>query len=505
MTVAYRHPVTAPTETDVFNAICAAAGGHWPTPRSQRAPSRSRGIGEPEHLISLSLPLPPLDLIAALVDLQADGHEFYWENPGLAEGLAATGCVAQWTGKGPARFEHGQEITEDWLNHTHAIGLATASGTHVLCRFTFDDGTRERPIQHRQPWPPAPAAHLHVPRWQVSQQRAIYRFTANVRLSEVSHPSTVKAVCKTIWQRYSSLRQLAMLPQIELPHLRPQVRRVPTPTRQQHQQFLHSVASLLEAIERRRLVKVVLASTIDLTSRSPFSAVTALRMLRHSYSGCHIFATRCGEQLFLGASPERLFRIRQQQLSTNAIAGSSPRGNTAAADRKLGEALRRSDKELHEHRIVADFIVGQLRQLGLQPSWSSRPEILRLANIQHLHTPLTAAVPADIHPLQIVASLHPTPAMAGLPQQAACDAIAEHEPFERSLYAAPLGWINQQRESEFIVGIRSALIDDTRIRLYAGAGIVRGSVPNREWTEINMKLQAIASVLSLSDSLTLAP
>ncbi|MEO0410184.1 MAG: chorismate-binding protein, partial [Cyanobacteria bacterium P01_A01_bin.135] len=120
-----------------------------------------------------------------------------------------------------------------------------------------------------------------------------------------------------------------------------------------------------------------------------------------------------------------------------------------------------------------------------------------LANIQHLHTPITAALPPQVHPLQIVAALHPTPAMAGLPQKAACEAIARHEPFERGLYAAPLGWISQGGDSEFIVGIRSALVGDGHIRLYAGAGIVQGSQPKREWAEVMMKLQAIAAVLAL--------
>lgn len=491
MTVAYPHLLTTPTKADIFNAINTAVG--------KRRAMRPK---EQERWITLSLPLPPIDLLAALVELQTNGHEFYWESPQLAEGLAAAGIAAQWTGSGRDRFHQAQQVADSWFARTQDIALGTSSGLHVLCRFTFADGDRHHLQVEEQPCSATAAPCLIIPRWQVTRCRATYRFTATLCLSDLGHTSAVEVACDNIWRCYTNLRQMAVLPQLDIPNLRSSARPVAlraSPFREQ--QFLSSVKALLTAIERRHLTKVVLASALDLTHRSSFSAVTALRLLRHRHSGCHIFATRYGDQLFLGASPERLFRIRRQRLSADAIAGSSPRGSTAAADHALGETLRHSEKELHEHQIVAHFIAGQLRQLGLKPSWSPHPQILRLANIQHLHTPLTAQVPANIHPLQIVASLHPTPAVAGLPQRAACDAIAEHEPFERSLYAAPLGWISQQRDCEFIVGIRSALIDETRIRLYAGAGIVQGSVPAREWAEVNMKLQAIASVLSLSDAM----
>ena len=94
--------------------------------------------------------------------------------------------------------------------------------------------------------------------------------------------------------------------------------------------------------------------------------------------------------------------------------------------------------------------------------------------------------------------LHPTPAMAGVSPEVACKEIRRYESFERGLYAAPLGWIDSQGNCEFVVGIRSALIDNlsNSSLLYAGAGIVPGSDPEKEFAEIQLKLQALLKALA---------
>jgi menaquinone-specific isochorismate synthase len=177
------------------------------------------------------------------------------------------------------------------------------------------------------------------------------------------------------------------------------------------------------------------------------------------------------------------------------LAGSAPRGKTTDEDAELANRLLTSEKERREHRVVIDFITQRLSQLGLHPEILSQPKLLQLLNIQHLWTPIQAQLPADVNPLEIVAQLHPTPAVAGAPTEIAQEEIRHYETFNRSLYAAPLGWIDSRGDSEFIVGIRSALIDDCRARLYAGAGIVAGSDPEKELAEIQLKLQALLKAL----------
>ncbi|MEL6138029.1 MAG: isochorismate synthase, partial [Cyanobacteria bacterium J06628_6] len=190
-----------------------------------------------------------------------------------------------------------------------------------------------------------------------------------------------------------------------------------------------------------------------------------------------------------------LLSIRDGALLTDALAGSAPRGATTEQDTQLAEQLQTSQKERYEHQIVVDFIAQQLRSLGLTPSYSQYPTVRQLANIQHLHTPIQARLEQAIEPLTILERLHPTPAVAGLPRAAACDLIRQSESFDRELYAAPLGWIDTAGNSNFIVGIRSALLNGRQARLYAGAGIVAQSNPEKELAEVRLKLQAMLSSL----------
>ncbi|HBL13715.1 MAG TPA: isochorismate synthase, partial [Cyanobacteria bacterium UBA11162] len=193
-------------------------------------------------------------------------------------------------------------------------------------------------------------------------------------------------------------------------------------------------------------------------------------------------------------------------LVTDALAGSAPRGKTAMEDANFANQLLSSEKERREHQFVLNFIAQRLSQFGLFPQLPPTPQLLKLSNIQHLWTPIQAELlNNNVHPLEIVAELHPTPAVAGVPTQIAQAQIRRYEPFDRSLYAAPLGWVDYQGNCEFIVGIRSALIETANpaknhtqtycARLYAGAGIVAGSDPNKELAEIQLKLQALLKAL----------
>ena len=179
--------------------------------------------------------------------------------------------------------------------------------------------------------------------------------------------------------------------------------------------------------------------------------------------------------------------------SSASTKGGSPQTHLPA----LPPEERHQKPTPQQHQVVVEFIVSQLRSLGLTPNYTTAPQLLRLLHIQHLHTPITASLKVEnaVSPLDVLAKLHPTPAVAGLPIQAACQLIAKQETFDRGLYAAPVGWLDTKGNSEFIVGIRSALIDDCTARLYAGAGIVAGSEPGKELAEIKLKLQTLLNAL----------
>jgi menaquinone-specific isochorismate synthase len=183
-------------------------------------------------------------------------------------------------------------------------------------------------------------------------------------------------------------------------------------------------------------------------------------------------------------------------LETEALAGSIRRGVGASEDAALASALLSSEKDLREQRDVLEDIVARLKPLGLTLEFAPKPQLRRLANVQHLHTPVRAVLPETVRLLDVLAALHPTPAVGGSPRLAAVERIRELEGFPRGLYAGALGWLNARGGGEFFVGIRSALVDGATARVFAGAGIVAGSTPEKEFAETELKFRAMLGALA---------
>lgn len=262
-----------------------------------------------------------------------------------------------------------------------------------------------------------------------------------------------------------------------------------------YKNFTDNVSNALQKIEEKKINKIVVAHALELESETSFNIIKSLANLKANYPDCYIFSiSNNREDFFIGASPERLLSIQNYQLITDALAGSSARGNDDFQDDHLGQILLNNDKEKREHNVVSDFLISSLSQLNLTPKKASL-QLLKLSNIQHLWTPITASIPPSLKALEIITKLHPTPAVAGMPIKEACEIIKNTENFDRSLYAAPLGWIDFNGNCEFIVGIRSALIQGKKACLYAGAGIVAGSNPQQELREIKLKFQALLQAL----------
>ena len=439
-----------------------------------------------ERIASLSFPLPQLDPLAVLLTLPTAGQrQCYFESPSRGQAIAAWDALIDESFSGRDRFQAARHSLETWQARVKSLP-DRREGPYFFCSFSFFD-TLTPALAGFAP------ATLLLTRWQVVRHRHRCTLIANVRLS----PQTRLApLARTIAEQVGKLQAFtpAQRP-VELAgwgesDLQPQLS---DPVRLALQQ---KVRQTLGAIEAQQLQKQVIAHALDVTRRDAFRREVALPRLRSRYPDCYIFSlSGAQDSHFIGASPERLLSIRQGRLVTDALAGSAPRGQTAAADFALGQQLLNTPKEQREHQLVLDFIVRQLEAAGLTPCYSTPPGLLRLSNIQHLHTPIGADLPHQLSPLALVESLHPTPAVAGVPTRAACELIRQSETCDRGLYAAPLGWVDPYGNSEFIVGIRSALIQNQRARLYAGAGIVAGSDPEKELAEIQLKLQALANAL----------
>ncbi|NER32890.1 MAG: isochorismate synthase [Oscillatoria sp. SIO1A7] len=452
------------------------------------------------QIASISLEIPAVDPLAVLDAIAKPSQlSFYFENGGKGKGkasvpgavfldgnfaIAAIDAAITFTGEGKQRFANAGDFLESCQNNIITAGALDLpfSGPHFFASFTF--------FEECPPNSAFPAATLFLPRWQVARLAKSCVLVANVPVHYRDNP---EQLALGLWQKVEGIK----LAKYRSPLVYSGNGRV---LKKRHivnpDDFKMAVNSALQSIQASRLSKIVLAHAVDVSSPQAFNIISSLNNLRRIYPDCYIFAANNGKgKHFMGASPERLLGIRNHQLETDALAGSAPRGYSPREDAVLANALLDSEKEKHEHQVVVDFISDRLAKLGLTPQIAPMVRLMQLSNIQHLWTPIRAEVPASIHPLEIIAALHPTPAVAGLPRDIACQEIRRYEAFDRCLYAAPLGWIDYQGNGEFIVGIRSALIEGDRARFYAGAGIVAGSNADKELAEVKLKLNTLLEAL----------
>ncbi|MDP2498487.1 MAG: isochorismate synthase [Candidatus Palauibacterales bacterium] len=267
----------------------------------------------------------------------------------------------------------------------------------------------------------------------------------------------------------------------------------------ERERWIRGVREALEEVRGGRLEKVVLARTLDVAADSAASPVRAYRRLRADNPRSSLFFLQPEPgTAFLGASPELLGAARGSVFRATAVAGSVPRGESGEEDRALGRALLESDKDRREQAIVAEEIrrclVSRLGAVSV-----GAPRLLKLARIQHLESAVEGRLPAgrDLHLLDLLADLHPTPAVCGRPRDRALETLRRSEPFERGWYAGPVGWFGPSGQGEFVPGLRSAVLHGGAWRLFAGAGIVEGSDPVREWEETGVKFVPMLRALDV--------
>ncbi len=255
------------------------------------------------------------------------------------------------------------------------------------------------------------------------------------------------------------------------------------------------VRDALMDMTRSRLEKVVLARQSTFHADQDIDPVMLMNRLAKKAQQVYLYCFQpAGKRAFLGASPERLYHRNGDRIASEALAGTRPRGDTLEQDRELAQALLNCDKEQREHAIVVDdihrILSGCCSRVNVEPN----PVVVKLAHCQHLHTPIKGVLKAGIEDAHLLSLLHPTPAVGGRPREQAMRWILDREPFERGIYAAPVGWIGA-KAAEFCVGIRSGLVRGVTLTLYAGAGIVPGSDADAEWNEINAKMAAFLNVM----------
>ncbi len=255
------------------------------------------------------------------------------------------------------------------------------------------------------------------------------------------------------------------------------------------------IAHALQKIRSGSFEKIVLARRSTFEFEEDLHPLEILKRLSQASPETYHFCFQpVPGSAFLGASPERLYRRVGRTIETEAVAGTRPRGTTESEDRQLAETLLHSPKDLREHDYVVQSIQEVLSSVCENYEVDAEISILKLTRVQHLCKKLRGQLRAKVSDAQIISRLHPTPAVGGYPTLNSEMEIENLEPFQRGWYAAPVGWISQNA-AEFAVAIRTGLIEDHRLHLYSGAGIVEGSTAENEWDEIENKISNFLTII----------
>ncbi|MCY0869529.1 MAG: chorismate-binding protein [Firmicutes bacterium] len=264
-------------------------------------------------------------------------------------------------------------------------------------------------------------------------------------------------------------------------------------------QWCAAVSDTIADIRLDRAQKVVLARTqwLDAGDWTSRKLRRALRQLRQEQPGTLVYALTSGVDVFIGASPERLARVADGRIRVDCLAGTAKRagGEDVRADERARADLAASEKDIAEHAHVVNAVVQGLEKFVTDMDVPQTPRVMTLAHLHHLHTPVTARLSSDRGLLRVISHLHPTPAVAGVPRDAAFAAIARREPIWRGWYAGGVGYVAPGGDGACFVALRCALWSRRGAHLFAGAGIVSESDPRAEWRETIAKLRTMRSAL----------
>lgn len=257
------------------------------------------------------------------------------------------------------------------------------------------------------------------------------------------------------------------------------------------------VAEAVGAIEQGSFAKVVLARSVVVQSERFIGPFDLVHHLRAANPSSYIYAHAVGESAFVGASPELLLAQDGREIRLNPLAGSARRGK-GDDDLELGLELLESRKNRAEHAIVVDDLVSRLSDLAGRVDYPDGPSLRRMATVQHLSTEIEGTLLDDVGTMDVLAAIHPTPAVGGTPRAEALAFIDKVEGIDRGWYAGGVGWLDPRGGAQVALALRCALMNGTTSRLYAGNGIVEESDPAAELVETRLKFQPMLDLLAVT-------
>jgi salicylate biosynthesis isochorismate synthase/menaquinone-specific isochorismate synthase len=455
--------------------------------RCERAVRRARRE-QREIVVAVTVVVDPATDPSAVAFASRTGGEpwFCFEQPDRdGAALATLGCVEAIRGRGEGRFASVAAAWRDLVGAAEAGPPDGPAGAGLVAAGGFAFAPEGGAARH---WDGFAPADLVVPEVALARRGGDVRLTLAAKAAADDVP---EQLAECLAARAEALRTTP-LPLLD-----------PAPTGRFHvasvappEHYEEAVARAVERIRAGAFEKIVLAREVAVHAPAPHDAAAVFGVLRAAFGSCYVFCAGRGDAAFVAASPELLVRREGLRASTVALAGSARRSADPAVDDHLGEQLMRSDKDREEQAIVARRIARALRPHSVWVAAHEEPQIVKVANIQHLATPIRAQLTHPRSAVELAGLLHPTPAVGAEPHAVAAPQIPALEGLDRGWYAGPVGWTDANEDGEFCVALRCALLRGREARLYAGVGVVRDSDPAAELAETEVKLQALLPVLS---------
>jgi isochorismate synthase len=463
-----------------LNSIPNAAGSAQHQHLRWRLACLLRQLPERHRPGLLSISLEASSPLGARLPELRDG-DLYWSRAQAAERLFGRGLAFSQHGAGAGRLPELARALQRAAGAWRRLDADGAGEPRLFVAFAFDGADAMR-----APWNAFPNAVLWLPELLVHETPQTCRLVFSVRQPIGSTGAVIE-------------RWLALLASVQA-----DARRAANADRQPLQRlaaqpaegdWLRLAAQAMEAIDQRRVDKLVLYRQLRLGLPMPLSGAALSWQMEQIYPDCRIFAARRAAHTFVSASPERLLAKQGATLMTDALAGTARRAADATLDAQLAQTLLDDPKTRLEHQLVANAVRHALQPFCEPLPAPSAPALRRLHTVQHLWSEVRGRLMQPVPLLELADALHPTPAVNGTPRAAALHWLRAHAQAERGWYCGAAGWVDAQGDGELDVLLRCALLGQTGADLFAGAGLVSGSRPTAELAETELKWGAIIAAL----------